>query len=1328
MLLSAGKIAKRLCILFALLHTAACSDLSVFVGNQGKQFEGQFSVSVDDQGKVKFKTYSPYRLNTNDFQLRLRELPVTDSSIALTLSSSDGLLLSALDKIPTSDSDNLEDQVFFFSGSSFSIPYNLKQGVTYQAAMIPMGVDLPKSWPVTKFSIRFPPPSTPGTMSYATGLLNWEKISGALGYRIYADAEMKEPLGESSSNSFKVDTLHSTYWIVPVRGELSGEEPIALNIPESKTFVKEMNSSITSGFISTDAEIIFETKFSSKVHSFGSPALYLQLDNTIVRAELIAGNGSDTLKFLYKIKAGDNSQNLQLANRPLAGLIDETNAIVVSVFDKERLKLNQALSIIVDSQRPVAPLSIGFNQATSNNGLARVAWGNGFDLNFSSYEVRLCPNNACSGSCLASSESGINQIDYMNLSDGSYFACVRSQDKAGLKSDWTASLYPLLVDKLPPVISAGPDVHSSIMQDTQATSSGANFYSWTQVSGPGAITFGSANDLQTSLSATVEGEYTLRLQASDAAGNTSSDDMKFTWDLTAPTFAGVGDVNRRQQSSSAWIFWDQATDNLTDAADIRYELCYSETPGSCLNNFVVNEVMPANRWSFKVSGLNPASEYEFRMRARDRAGNTDTNTAITGSAFVSHAKAVDLGRNSQCFIASDDKLYCWGQNTHNQISPSATASYSTPTEIVGLSGVKRFYLGKNSQGEYQCVILIDGNVKCWGENADGQVGVGSKAHISTPTVIPELFGAKSLSLGANAACAVMGDDTAKCWGDNLVGKLGDGTNIERLTPTPVLNLSNVASIVIDVNKACAVLIDGTASCWGFSPVGPATATPTPIVGVNNALQISLGDYHLCILSSDGAVKCAGSNTLHVLGNEAYASSLVPIPAVGVTNAIAIQSTEYQTCALLSDGGIQCWGWLDSTFYRGVSAHYEPFRIPGISGITQFSMAGEKICGLISDGKIQCWGILGDMQAFGLNATKKSPVFVQQLNDFEQADRNASSHSCYVKSDGSIWCWGDNSRGQLGDGTLITRDSPVRVNGLGLSKMVSTGFRFSCALLMDDSVSCWGSGSYGQLGNGLGIDSLTPVAVDGLTSVKHLASSEYSTCATLNDGTVKCWGQGFTNFFADNHVQGQSLSPISIAGISNAVSVTIGYGSACALLNDASLRCWGENSYGEMGIGTTSPFENVTAPLVSDVKSVSIGFRQTCVVLNAVSGNSVKCWGLSFAALGDGDSIAVSSPTFIPNTAGAKAVTTGLLQSCALYNDGSLSCWGSTSFDATLTNHKIIGIKNVAWIDSSHLEIGLCLYFLDQSFQCNGGFELGGIAKDRGEAYLSANELYLVKMK
>jgi alpha-tubulin suppressor-like RCC1 family protein len=357
-----------------------------------------------------------------------------------------------------------------------------------------------------------------------------------------------------------------------------------------------------------------------------------------------------------------------------------------------------------------------------------------------------------------------------------------------------------------------------------------------------------------------------------------------------------------------------------------------------------------------------------------------------------------------------------------------------------------------------------------------------------------------VAAGSNHTCMII-NDRIQCWGWNIYGQLGNGNNIDNHVPTKVLDASG-----------------------------------NPITG---ATKVVASGVHTCALIN-GGVKCWGGNYSGELGDQTFDSSSKPVSAldassVPLSNVDDIALGDNHTCALIN-GGVKCWG---------------------------FNGSGQLGNGTITD--------------------SITPVDVLDINDFPitnvKSITSGSSHTCAILNDNTGMCWGYNSYNQLanssanfpmGFGNFIAKYAvPILsddfVTPLANIESLSLGNQHSCGVV-SGAAKCWGRNAFFQLGNGSGMPAVIGIQqVVGLTSgISNISAKHLHTCATVSNG-VQCWGSGAlgNNSSSDSNVPVSVLDEtlVPISGISAIVS---GDSHSCVLMSDESVKCWGSNSYGELG--------------------------------------------------------------------------------------------------------------------------------------------------------------------
>ena len=349
----------------------------------------------------------------------------------------------------------------------------------------------------------------------------------------------------------------------------------------------------------------------------------------------------------------------------------------------------------------------------------------------------------------------------------------------------------------------------------------------------------------------------------------------------------------------------------------------------------------------------------------------------------------------------------------------------------------------------------------WGNNATGELAVGTTVEHKSPVAMIGLGDVTTMSAGTVHGLALETGGSVLAWGHNRSGQVGDGSHVDRLTPVAVAGLSNVTAVAAGNAFSLAVRADGAVYSWGNNASGQLGdgsaptdhATPVPVTGLgagSGVVAVAGGGSHSLALKSDGSVLAWGNNASGQLGDgSAPADKATPVPAAGLgpgSGVVKIAAGAAFSLALKSDGTVLAWGNNASGQLGDGSApadHATPVPVSGLgpgSGVVKIAAGGADSFALRSNGSVLAWGnnAKGEIGNGGAPADAYTPVTVSALPpivDIAAGDM----HGLALAADGSVFAWGDNVLGQLGDGTTTHRISPVRVAGLGAGSNVVAVF-------------------------------------------------------------------------------------------------------------------------------------------------------------------------------------------------------------------------------------------------------------------------------------------------
>ena len=774
--------------------------------------------------------------------------------------------------------------------------------------------------------------------------------------------------------------------------------------------------------------------------------------------------------------------------------------------------------------------------------------------------------------------------------------------------------------------------------------------------------------------------------------------------------------------------------------------------GQIGDNSTVNRTKPVN-----VSGLSNVAaiaaglEHSLALKdsgevwawGRNDCGQIGDNSTVDRKepvqvAGINNVIAIAAGFYHTIALKADGTVWGWGANDFGKLGDSANPIQTNPVQVNGLNNVVAIATGSH----FSLALKSDGTVWSWGRNDYGQLGDNGNTNRSTPAKVDGLSNIVAIKTGTAYCFAIEGNGTTWAWGYNMEGQLGIGTIGIAKVPGQVNALHSKKTVVGGGGHSLALEANGQVYAWGNNAYGQIgdnsntnRYTPELVSSISGVIDIDTGCYHSLALKSDGTLWAWGYNAYGQLGNNSITSSNVPVqvqldfvvemptaypesphpytnnydniwtythPITADSLAITFSSdtkteANYDKIYIIDNSGNNIPG----SPFSGTSLANQTKMVPGnsfqIRLTTDISVVDygfriidiealieeqletvEPVLGaggyhsilLNTDTTVWAWGYnnygqLGD----GTNTKRANPEQVQAAPNNPLVNIKTIAAGCYhnlaIKSNSTVWAWGYNTYGQLGNGSNTDSKVPVQVTGLSNIEVVSAGFYHSLAIKSDGTVWAWGNNNAGQLGNNSTSSSNIPVQVkdtnnNPLTNVVAIATGDDYSLALKSDGTVWAWGWNGYGQLGDNSTTNSKI-PVQVkdsnnSPLTNIVAITAGYYHSLALKSDGTVWAWGRNNNGQLGNNSkTDSIFPIQVNGLANIKAVASKYSHSIALNNA---GQVYTWGYnSNGQLGDNTNIDKLIPILVNNITNVTKIETGHYHSLALKTDGTLWAWG-----------------------------------------------------------------------
>jgi uncharacterized repeat protein (TIGR01451 family) len=394
---------------------------------------------------------------------------------------------------------------------------------------------------------------------------------------------------------------------------------------------------------------------------------------------------------------------------------------------------------------------------------------------------------------------------------------------------------------------------------------------------------------------------------------------------------------------------------------------------------------------------------------------------------------------------------------------------------------------------------------------------------------------------------------------------------------------------------------------------------------------------------------------------------------GLAEVVAIAAGGTYSLALKADGTVWTWGW--NELGDGTAAsRWLPAQVNGLTGVAAIAAGGSHNVALKRDGTVWTWGAnsAGQLGDGSITERRTTPVQVNGLAG-AAAVAAGSWHSLALKSDGTIWAWGGNESGQVGDGATTYRSTRIQVGGVSGVKAVAGGAEHSAALERDGTVWTWGANEFGQLGDGTTTTRPTPGPVSWLTEVAAIAAGDGHNLALKDDGTVWAWGSNWHGQLGDAATSSRPTPvPGPVSGLSQVAAIAAGDGHNLALKDDGTVWAWGSNSAGQLGAQTTT--KNRSTPVrvtgLSEVVGIAAGRGRS---LALTRDGTVWAWGNGYLLYDGYGTTSGMAPVQVGGLSGIVSIAAGY-QSFGEKGDGTVWAWEFQTHGISSTPVQVSGLR------------------------------------------------------
>lgn len=627
-------------------------------------------------------------------------------------------------------------------------------------------------------------------------------------------------------------------------------------------------------------------------------------------------------------------------------------------------------------------------------------------------------------------------------------------------------------------------------------------------------------------------------------------------------------------------------------------------------------------WAWGTNGYGQIGD----LTVVDRSSPVQVGTSTNWST-ADVKKLAGAGAGTSYAIKTDNTLWSWGRNVYGLLGANiaTTTNYSSPVQV----GTDQAWKQVSGGSDHVLAVKTDGTLWSWGRNNNGQLGQSTVISRSSPVQVGTDTTWSYVTAVSGSSFAIKTDNTLWAWGYNAVGQLGTNNTIYRSSPVQVGSdyaavygawIAGVAVIFVKTDGTTQVVGQGVQ--FFVSGATPTTRSSPIQVGSLNTIGVSATS----ITYPDGKGSGTGYSSLAVTSNTGVSASVVfgaggtvpiynnpyapsPILYETTTNWSQISMGGFNGFGVKSDGTLWVWGngGNGQLGNSTTTVYTSPVQSGASTNWSRICGNYVSVAGIRTDGTLWTWGD-NTVGGLGLNSvvSYSSPVQVgsdttwKQVSGYSQSTSTTSFSA--TKTDGTLWAWGYNGYGQLGQSNVVNRSSPVQIGaGTTWSKVVM-GYNFCVALKTDGTLWAWGNNSWGQLGQSNTADKSSPVQVGAGTTWYDVAADYGGIWATKTDGTLWAWGYNDAGQLGLSSVTRRS-SPTQVGTLTNWKSVGGGYFNLVATKADGTM--WASGQYPGDGSATRSSPVQVSSGATNGTKNWG---------LLAQTGNNDQYGGTSMGAI------------------------------------------------------------------------------------------------------------------